>query len=355
MKVLLISDSSLEGGVGSFELNILNNINKDIHVEVLSLGKCIIKDKRIHYIDIKRNNLFNKLKYNKYVKGFLKKNKYDVIHINSSAFFYSFCIARIAKKCNINKVVVHSHSNPHINILKRIIISLIRPLYMKYVDVCLSVSKQANKSLFSDFNDNIKILSNGIDINKYKYNKSNRYEVRKKYNIDNKCVYSNIARISDEKNFDYLIDLFNEIHKLNPKSILLIIGDGPLRERIIEKIKLMNLEDSIILLGYKLNVDYLLSAIDVLIVPSKREGFGLSCLEATVNGAKVFASDVLDKKLIRKLGIKTFSLNEDKIKVAKRIINDKTKIKRETVYKSFYDTEYDINYMCSVLEEIYNK
>jgi glycosyltransferase involved in cell wall biosynthesis len=73
---------------------------------------------------------------------------------------------------------------------------------------------------------------------------------------------------------------------------LAIAGDGPLRQRIEEQIEALGLSRTVILLGHLADVERLIAASDILVLPSFREGLSNVILEAMMAGKAVIASDV---------------------------------------------------------------
>lgn len=132
-----------------------------------------------------------------------------------------------------------------------------------------------------------------------------------------------IGRLSHEKGYLDLIDIFKELHQKYPDSKLNIIGDGPDRKKIEKKIRDNKLEDYIILHGFqeKEYINKYLEKSSVYIMTSYTESFGLVLLEAfaygipcvaysSAEGANEIISDNWDGYLIK---------DRDKNKMIKRV------------------------------------
>ena len=89
--------------------------------------------------------------------------------------------------------------------------------------------------------------------------------------MDDEIIIGHIGRFVAQKNHDFLIDIFNEIHKKNNNSILLLAGQGPLMEDIKHKVKELNLEDSVKFLGQRNDANELYQAFNVFCLPSLYE------------------------------------------------------------------------------------
>lgn len=367
-KVLQVSMGEEFGGIEKLEFEYLKNLNnkyrfdfltpndksfKKYEKEIKKFGGCL------YNFNLSRKRYAGRIKYFFKLFNFLKKNKYDIIHINSSVFLFSFNVVLISKICGINKIIVHSHSLPNINLFKRIIINLFNPLYRSMIDECLSCSKEACFSLFTKsfvFKNKILILKNGIEVDKYKFNIDIREKYRKKFGFQNKIVYGNVGRFYPEKNHDLLIDIFYNIHKENENSVLLLVGDGILKNKIEEKVKKLKLSDKVIFLGFKEYVYVYLNCMDVFICPSLYEGFGISVLEAQTNGLITYCSKNVSKDVNVSRNIRYFDTSQKAEKIAKKILKEKVSANsREKAYIDTINSGYDIKNACSILDNIYQK
>ncbi|MBP3802138.1 MAG: glycosyltransferase [Clostridia bacterium] len=350
INVLQIIDGKNFTGLAKLMFNINNFIDTDIKMDFITAENIYDKWRNL---GINRKTCKGKLIYNYRLYKFLQKNKYDVVHINSGAFFFVLQVAVICKLNGIKKIVAHSHNTYYLKGLKKIAMRVLSPLFNKIIDIKLTCSKEASKSLFNNFDDVI-ILKNGIDIEKFKFDSDKRKQYKNKFKCDNKIVYAHVGRFSKEKNHSFLIDVFFEIQK-KQDAILLLIGSGELEERIKEKVKLLNISDKVFFLGYRDDVHNILNAIDILIFPSLHEGLPISLIEAQTNGLTVFVSNgVPDETNISDNFIKIKS--NDKKYWCETILNTGINAEeREYAYKNTIKNGYDIKETTKKLEEIYKK
>lgn len=347
MRVLEVIDGYSFGGIAKVIEDLSNNI-ENISFDFLTATNI---NNNWNMLNVDRRTLKGKIVYNYRLYKYLKKNKYDIVHINSAAFFYSFQVVLICKMCKIKKIIVHSHGIPNIIFIKKILIRLLNPLYIKLTDVQLSCSKNASKSLYTN-EKNVIILKNGVDVNKYKYNEKIRNKIRKKLNIENKIVYGHVGRFEKEKNHYFLIDLFYELQK-NNDSVLLLVGTGSLENKIKDKVINLGIQDKVIFLGFKDNIGELLCAMDLFIFPSLCEGLGISVIEAQTSGLPtVVSSCVPEEANISDRFIKIFSYNKEEW--VKQILKI-GKIERKNCYKDTIKHGYDIKKCSKELEKIYKK
>ena len=297
------------------------------------------------------------LKYNKELKKILKENNYKIVHshINTLSVFP----LRIAKKCGVPVRIAHSHSTTNKkewkkNILKQIL----RPFSKVYATDYMCCSEMAGRWLFGNktFNEGkVHILNNAIDTEKFKYNEEIRNKKRKELEIDKDTfVIGHIGRFVVQKNHTFLIDIFNEVHKKNKKSILLLIGQGPLQEEIKEKVKRLGLEKSVKFLGQRNDVNELYQAMDLFLFPSFYEGLGMVVIEAQCSGLPCVVSTKVPK-IAKVIDIVEFvDLNYD-YEYWVNIINNIKDIDRFDRIKKIEKNGYDIRKEVFSLEKMYIK
>lgn len=368
MRILQISMGEEFGGIEQLELNILKNIDNSFKIDFLTPNELAFKDYECEINDlggnfynfgVSRKKIVGKIKYAFRLLKFLKNNSYDVVHINSSAFLFSFHVALISKIRRVKKVIVHSHSNPKVKAIKKILIWLLSPIYTRCANEFLSCSNKAKYSLYSKRfikKEKIKIIKNAINTKLFKYDEDKRNIIRSEMNLENKYVYGHVGRFDKVKNHSFLINIFNEIQKMKEDSILLLVGEGILEEEIKRKTAELGIMDKVIFLGFRKDINDLLNVMDAFIFPSISEGFGISALEAQINGLPVYCSNTIPDEVKISNRFKRFDLNDNPKHIANMILDDDIDCNsRIDAYKDAIEKGYDIKYMCERLEEIYRQ
>ena len=350
IKVLQIIDGKSFGGIAKLIYDIKMYISDEIIMDVLTATN--IYDRWFN-LNISRETSKGRIIYNYRLFKFLKERKYDIVHINSGAFFFTLQVVITAKLAGVKKIIVHSHNTPHISRHKMGLIKVLNPLYRKLIDVKLTCSSMATKSLFTKTDDVI-YLKNGIDIEKFKFDESIRQKYRKDLDIEDKFVYGHVGRFERQKNHDFLIDIFYEIQKINEKSVLLLVGDGKLENSIKEKVQNLGIEEKVMFLGFRNDISSILNAMDFFILPSLYEGLPICLIEAQTSGLPVFVSSgVTDESNISNSFYK-IELNDASI-WAERILDTKVNDinDRKNAYQDTIQNGFDIKGTASQLEEIY--
>ena len=112
-----------------------------------------------------------------------------------------------------------------------------------------------------------------------------------------------IARLSEQKGLTYLLDAMS---LLTVKDIrLFIVGEGELRNELENKVKEIDLQDSVTFLGYRKDIAECINSFDFCVLPSVFEGFGLVAIEAFMNSKTLVATDIpgLNEVVTNKNGI----------------------------------------------------
>lgn len=292
------------GGVESVIMNYYRHLD---HTKVQFDFICDEDSTRIPYDEIKKlgGRVFLVPKYQKlpqYLKaleGLFRKNQYCIVHsnVNTLSVFPLYA----AKKAGIPVRISHSHSTSNAREWKRNIIkNILRPFSKKYATDYFACSELAGRYLFGNktFDQGkVKIIHNAINLDKFKFDPEARKKLRKELDIKEKTVViGHVGRFVKQKNHDFLIDVFKEYHTKNPDSKLLLIGTGPLEEKIKAKVEKLNLSDSVLFLGQREDTNKLYSVMDVFCLPSLYEGLGMVLIEAQMNGLPCLASDEVPRE-----------------------------------------------------------
>lgn len=292
------------GGVESVVMNYYRNID---HSKIQFDFICDNDSTNIPYEEIEQlggrvilippyQKVFN---YQKELRKVLKKGNYKIVHshINTLSVFPLYA----AKKVGIPVRIAHSHSTTNKkewkkNILKQVL----RPFSKVFATHYFCCSELAGRWLFGNKefdNGNVYILNNAINLEIFKYDKNIRDKKREELNIkNNTLVIGHLGRFVEQKNHRFLIDIFNEIHRNNSDSILLLGGQGPLLEEIKEKVNHLGLKNCVQFLGQRNDAAELYQAFDIFLLPSLYEGLPVVGVEAQASGLLCVFSDDMTKE-----------------------------------------------------------
>ena len=303
IKVLQINASEEYGGVSSMLFNIYKNIDRDRFSFVfLSPNRTSFKIKKseINQMGGKAlglgvhtgSKITKHIKLYRALKVFLSKNQFDIIHINSGSKVFNALVAYCCRNNTKSKIIVHSHNG---NLEKKHFDKIIKNIIARNCDKKLSCSKIATKAMFQDM-DNVEIIKNDIEIEKFSFDKKSRVDIRKEFSIGHdELVVCNVGRLTEQKNQLYLLEIFSAFRK-NQKSKLIIVGSGELEETILKKAQLLGLKEDLIILKNRNDMPKIYSATDIFVLPSLYEGLPVSAIEAQANGLPVYLSSIITKE-----------------------------------------------------------
>lgn len=366
IRVLQFPVAASKGGVTQYVLNLWKNIDRnkiqfdfvtfsqylDFESELINSGSriyhmsCYPEQERQTFI-----NEFNKI----------LNHNYDVIELHTS-YWKDIIVEQLAKKCGIKKIIIHAHSS---GITANLSNEEIEKATRKHV----AVRKQVTDALATDFwacstkaaqwlfggniaVEKIKIIHNAIDVKKFTFNKEVRKKIRQQLNWNDQFIIGNVGRLESVKNHTFIIELFKQVHDKNQNSKLLLVGEGSLRESIEKKIGELDLENDVLLLGKRDDVEKWLQAMDVFILPSFFEGLPIALVEAQCTGLKCIYSDNISDEV--KITDNAIQLPIDSMNEwVKRIMEESSGYERRGKDKELTQLGYDISRQIKEIEEMY--
>lgn len=137
------------------------------------------------------------------------------------------------------------------------------------------------------------MLKNAIDSQQFIANENTRREVKQELGLENKFVVGHVGRLHPQKNHDFLIEVFAEIKKKKPDAELILVGTGPLEEKVRSKVADMGLIENVQFLGNRKDMNRIYQAMDIFVFPSLFEGLGIVAIEAQAAGVPIVCSEGL--------------------------------------------------------------
>lgn len=360
IRVLQVLGSLNRGGAEAFIMNVYHSIDKakiqfdfivhceengDFSDEIIGMGGKIYKCPRYT-----GKNHFLYLKWWK--RFFSEHSEYSIIHshVRSTASLYF----PIAKRNNVT-TIIHSHSTSNGKGLTSIVKKIFQSKLKGCTDYFFACSKDSGKWLYGDSIVNSEkyfYIPNAINLSNFSFNKCTRDKYRKELNIDDKTVYIHIGRFSGVKNHQFLVDVFNELHKAQPNAVLLLVGIGELFESIKEYIDSKFLSDAVYLLGKRTDVNCLYSAADCLLFPSLWEGLPVTVIEAQSSGMPCFISNTISNDINISDLVHMLPINNGTQPWLDAILN--TSLERKDVLKQLKNSGYDAIDVAKWLQNFYS-
>ena len=229
--------------------------------------------------------------YEKEIVRLFKQNQYKIVHshMNTLSVFSLWG----AKKAGIPNRIAHNHSTAGKGETKKNIIKYaLRPFAKIYPTKLCACSRYAGEWLYGK-NAEFQVFNNAIDLSRYSYDPQKAAAVRKELGLEDKFVVGHIGRFCYQKNHDFLIDIFNELHKQRQEAVLLLIGEGELEQDIRNKVKELGLTDSVRFMGKQKDTSEFYQVMDCFVLPSRYEGLPVVGVEAQAAGVPCVMADVV--------------------------------------------------------------
>ncbi len=287
-------------------------------------------------------------------------NGYDVVHLHTKQW-KDFTVEEICKERGIKKVIVHSHSTRCDNNDDE--------ERKKETDIHNRVKEEFTEDLATDFwacskmaadwlfgpqisRDKIKIMHNAIDVDRFIYNPSVREQKRKELGIaEDEFVIGNVGRLCYQKNQELLIKAYADSVGKNNKFKLIIVGDGPDREKLINLAGNLGIEERIEFLGRRYDTNELYQAFDLFTLTSRFEGLGIVAIEAQCAGLRCLLNETIPRDAEVTEGV--FWVNDNFIAWKEAIKKNMDRNNRLNQYDSITNAGYNLNEQIKVIEQRY--
>lgn len=365
IKVLQILTYIKSGGAEAVVYNYYQNIDRNkIHFDIVALY-----DDKEQFLASKFQalgaNIFylskNPIKRLKEIERIIFSGKYDIVH--SHCEFLSEWYLLIAFKCNVRVRIMHSHiANSSVSIIKKLYRPIGRFITKRYATAFFACGIKAAISLWGQkYYEEGKcyIVNNAVELERFCFSSEKRNNLRESMGWLDKHVLVNVGRLNFQKNHKFLIYLFSKYSQLDAKAILVLIGDGELKDFVKNEVNRLGLSDKIIMLGNRGDVSDLLNACDCFLLPSLFEGLPVVAIESQANGLPIIMSDTITKECNITNIAKYLSLGsplEEWITCVKSMLSEKKDRKNYNVLvgKAGYNIKYEASRLLNKYIELLN-
>ena len=229
----------------------------------------------------------------------VKKNEIKIVHGQGArAEFYARLASRLAGKSKYISTVAMPVEGFDVNPLKKKIYSLFDRFSERFVDRFLVVSDVLRAKMIGEHGilaEKVVRIYNGIEVDHYlpRGENGSRAKIRNEFNIDaDALLIGSVGRLVWQKGFEHLIQAMPRVLNEFPQTKVLIVGEGPLRDDLEALAQKLNTEKHIIFANFRKDVKEILSAIDILILPSLLEGFPMITLEGMAMKKPIIATAI---------------------------------------------------------------
>ncbi len=327
MNVLILTSHLNAGGITRYIFNLAKGLQSQGHrVFVASSGgswekRFVDAGVRLVTVPLDTKAIFSLKVVRSFfaLRRFLSENKIEMMHGNTRVSqFLGFLLWQTQKIPYV--CTFHGYYKPH----------FFRRMLKCQGLLTIAISYNVKEHMVNDLNlmeKRIRVIYHGVDGDDYRWGLS-KEDLKTKHHIHGSPVIGIVARFSPEKNHKTLIAAFQLFLRSYPKALLVFLGEGRLESVLKSLVKEKGLVEDVVFLK-NLRAGEVVPCFDVSVMPSSKEGFGLSVLEAMVLGIPVIVSGVGGLNEIvehRRTGVvlRDFSDREELCGSLKLLIEDKT-------------------------------
>jgi len=285
-------------GTGGMENGVVNLVNRHdpgvASAEVLctrglgAFSARILPD-RLHYDSTVGQGITSAVRA---VYHLCKARNFDVVHSHSWATLLpGYFGARLSRTA---RFVHGEHGTLYLDRPRR---RLMQRMIFNKADRCLAVSNSLVTEITSQLglpSSKFSVIANGVDVEKFRPDSGSRDSLMK--SIDAKSdaiIIGSVGRLVRVKDYATLIEAFAKLRKsTDTECHLVLVGDGPERDRLQDLARAENIVDQVHFLGECDAVNEILPAFDIFVLPSLQEGMSNTLLEAAACGVVTVASDI---------------------------------------------------------------
>lgn len=336
------------GGAESRIMDLYRNIDREkvqFHFMQHTPDRCAFEEEverlggKVYHVP--RFNVKNYFTYKKAWKDFFKAHpEIKVVqgHMTSTAAIY----LPIAKKAGVEITIAHARSAGVDPGLKGHLTRFLRRNLYEKCDYRFTCSKMAGESVFGDQSLTLReavFIPNAIDVDKFKFDKETREQIRYELGIKDKFVVGHVGRFSHMKNHKYMLQILEQCIEMEKEkgltqTMLMFLGDGELKEEIMEQAVAMGISSRVLFMGNKRDVHRYYQAMDYFLLPSVYEGLPGTVVEAQASGLKGIMSDSVTPEAVVTDLIQMRSIKEEPAIWANEIMKENCMF-----YKDFCGTD----------------
>ena len=303
IKVCCFCERWESGGIESFLSNVIHRLDLE-RVQVDIAAACLagsVFTEPLQRLGVRFFELSGRqrslVENHRQFLALLRRERYHVVHLN---LFQGLALAYAgtARRAGVPVRIAHSHNTglrkSGTRPLKLLVHNMAKYIFAREATAFWACSREAAGFLFPKGALNrrgYRFIPNGIEVERFRFDPAVREQVRGELGVEGQFVIGHVGRLCDQKNQDFLLEVFAQVKRRRPESRLLLVGEGELLGRLKEKAGELDVAESVIFYGPASRGERLLWAMDVFAFPSRFEGLGIAAGEAQAAGTPVAASE----------------------------------------------------------------
>ncbi len=295
-KILQLNSYSGIGGGERIMFDITEGLREDFKFTVVTPKGVFLSEYSklgIETKEIPKSNLFKLIKE---LRRIIRKESPDIVHVHGTraATWGRLAIANLKNRPKI-AYTLHGFHIVRRNFLIRWLLLIMERFLNRWTDILICVS-ETDRNLVLKYKTispkKIKVIKNGIDIEKFQIDQKRTQKTKKELGLENKFVLCSIGRLHPQKDFSTILRALKLIVPQIQNVKLLIVGDGPLRKSLENETAQLGLNEYVKFLGFREDIPVLINLSDTVILSTYWEGLPLVPLEAGASKKPIVASNV---------------------------------------------------------------
>jgi len=303
MNVLLLANHLNVGGITSYVYSLACGLKKEGHNVYVAAGPgdtlSRFKESGIVFIPAPLNTKaeisFNVAAGLVRLLPQIKEKNINIVHANTRV---TQVLACLLERFSGTPYVSTCHGFFKTRLLRRLL-----PCWGRKV---IAISRQVKEHLVNDFqvkDEDVRIVHNGIDLERFTCQApAARQQKKRELGLGSGPAVGIVARLSDVKGHIYLIEAMKKVLQDIPEAQLVIAGEGKMKAGLLSLTRRLGMEQKVFFIPTLCDTRDVLYALDMFVLPSLKEGLGLSLMEAMACGICAVGSDIGGIKTLIKHG-----------------------------------------------------
>lgn len=250
-------------------------------------------------------------RYIKFMTEQFTRGQYDIVHVNINALSVFPLLA--AKRAGIPVRVLHNHSTwGRHEPLRNLVKFFLRPFARRYATDYAACSQRAAVWVYGKRKvkaGKVTVFNNAVDPSRFAFRPETRARIREENGWEEDFIVGHIGRFMKQKNHEFLVKIFAEVVKREPRARLVLVGDGELREKVLRQVEKLGLAGRVSFVGTVANPEDYYMAFDAFVLPSRYEGLPVVGVEAQATGLPCFFSEKVTREVLLTPGAKMLPLD----------------------------------------------
>ncbi|MCB2264347.1 MAG: glycosyltransferase [Candidatus Thiosymbion ectosymbiont of Robbea hypermnestra] len=247
--------------------------------------------------------------YQRMIHDVLDRHGDEYIAVHSHDVIRALPLLWAARRYGVSRRILHSHTDSLEGSPKALVAAPIAAVTVPLATDLWACSEAAGRFFFG--RRRFEVFPNAIPSERFLFRPEDRARIRRRLGIGrDTLVIGHTGRFTYQKNHDWLIRVFAEVRRWRSDARLILVGEGPLETASRALAETLGVAEAVHFVGLQPEVGPFLSAMDLFLLPSHFEGFGISLLEAQANGLPCLASTVIRKEVRVTPGIELCRLDD---------------------------------------------